>query len=372
MKAVGYIRVSTAEQVKHGWNLDEDRDHVKQIADEQGWDLIEVYDDGGKQGDDPDRDGYNAMLADAGGFDVIVMRDLSRLARDPIIHHTAARLFVKADVRVWTFNGPVDLATPEGEFSASVLADVNRLEKRLIGVRVKQMKAARAEAGEHPGGKRPYGYELADTGRRGKNDKVIYELRPHPVERAVVVRMFEMADAGTSQRQIARTLNTEGIPASRGGRWAPSTVNRVLGSPLYLGKLPRRAGTVDGKHEAIVTKALWQRVNRSRATPERRAGGRPMKSGHLLTRGGLRCGSCGSAMIPVASYRGRAETYKCMGRRDHGSGYCQMPPQRRDVIDGALLTELTSRYFDLDGTRDRLRAQIESEVPMPRQPFRTP
>jgi hypothetical protein len=52
-----------------------------------------------------------------------------------------------------------------------------------------------------------------------------------------------------------------------------------------------------------------------------------------------------------------------MGRRDHGSGYCQMPSQRRDVIDGALLAELTSRYFDLDGTRDRLRAQIESEVP---------
>jgi len=120
----------------------------------------------------------------------------------------------------------------------------------------------------------------------------------------------------------------------------------------------------EGQHEAIVSEALWRRVNASRATPERRAGGRPLLSGHLLTRGLLRCGCCGSAMIPIAAQRGRAEAYTCIGRRDHGPGFCRQPQVQRTLIDGALLAQLTSRYFDLDGTRDRLRERQATELPL--------
>jgi site-specific DNA recombinase len=365
MRACGYVRVSTDEQVADGWNLAEDRKRIAEIADANGWELTDIYDDGGRQGDDPTRPGLLAMLAGLDEIDVVILRSQDRLSRDLGIWAMCSTAFRKAEVRVETFGGTLDLHTPQGEFFNDLMACVGKLEKRTIGVRVKQAKGARARAGGHPGGKRPYGYRQRDVTEDGNPTG---PLIVDPAEKAVVRRMFEMADAGASQRQIARTLNAEGIPASRGGRWAPSTVNRVLGSPLYLGKI-RRRGADDryelhnGQHEAIVNEALWQRVNRSRATPERRAGGRPLKSGHLLTRGGLRCGSCGSAMIPVASYDGRPETYKCIGRRDHGPGHCRMPQQRRDRIDGALLTELTSRYFDLDGTRDRLRARIESEVP---------
>lgn len=209
---------------------------------------------------------------------------------------------------------------------------------------------------------------LADSGRRGKNDKVIYELRPHPVERKVVVRMFEMAEA-TSQRQIARILNEEGIPSSLGARWAQSTVARVLGSPLYIGKIRRKVAgrweIYDGQHEPIIDTDLFGRVNKLRADPERRVGGRPMHSQHLLTRGTLRCGSCGSAMFPVFK-PGRPDVYACLGRRNHGPGLCAQPQLRRELIDEALLAELTSRYLDLDGARERLRDRQASELPLAR------
>jgi site-specific DNA recombinase len=42
MKAVGYIRVSTDEQAKNGWNLEADRTRIAEIADEQSWDLHEA------------------------------------------------------------------------------------------------------------------------------------------------------------------------------------------------------------------------------------------------------------------------------------------------------------------------------------------
>lgn len=233
------------------------------------------------------------------------------------------------------------------------------MEKAKIKRRVRQAKAARAKAGGHPGGRRPYGYRYESEPSR---------LVVDPVEAGVVRRMFALAET-TSQRKIARILNAEGIASSTGARWAQSVVARVLGSPLYLGKIRRRRPDGgwelhDGQHEPIVDEALWQRVNRSRGTPERRAGGRPSASGHLPTRGLLRCGSCGLAMIPVASHRGRAETYKCIGRRDHGPEFCRQPSVRRTLIDEALLGELTSRYFDLDGARDRLREQQAAELPI--------
>jgi site-specific DNA recombinase len=351
MRAAGYIRVSTEEQVKHGWNLDEDR----RLMLERYPDAV-IFDDPGRQGDDPDRPGLLALLSRLSEFDVVIIRQQDRISRDPVIWGTCEAAFRKAEVRVETFTGTIDLDTPQGRFHADLMAAVGKLEKGQIGQRVRQQKVARANAGKPPGGKTPYGYRYADG-----------LLAIDPIEKAVVVRMFKMADAGTSQRQIARILNAEGIPASKGGTWAPSTVSRILRSPLYLGKLPRKAGTVEhALHEAIVDTDLWERVNRSRATPERRAGGRPLLTGHLLTRGLLRCGHCGSAMIPMAGYRDRPEVYKCRGRRDHGPDYCRMPQLRRDVIDGALRAKLTNRYLDWDGARDRLRAQIATEVPLAR------
>ena len=73
------------------------------------------------------------------------------------------------------------------------------------------------------------------------------------------------------------------------GDWAQSAVAKVLSNPLYIGKIRHRVGDdwqlYDGRHEPIVDADLWHRVNRSRATSERRAGGRPLASSHLLTRG---------------------------------------------------------------------------------------
>ena len=131
----------------------------------------------------------------------------------------------------------IDLDTPQGRFVADMMAAVGKLEKGQIAQRVVQAKTARAKAGRHPGGRRPYGYRLADG-----------LLVPDPIEAAVVRRMFELAEAGTSQRQISHTLNAENITTARGGRWAPSTVNRILrarctSAGCHARRAPSRAST---------------------------------------------------------------------------------------------------------------------------------
>ena len=65
IRAAGYLRVSTQEQADKGWNLGEDRKLIRERCDREGWGrLMRIYDDGGRQGDDPDRPGLHALLAD--------------------------------------------------------------------------------------------------------------------------------------------------------------------------------------------------------------------------------------------------------------------------------------------------------------------
>ena len=62
-RAAGYIRVSTEEQRRDGWNLEADRSRIEATIAEQPWTFHAIYDDGARQGDDPDRAG---LPADAG------------------------------------------------------------------------------------------------------------------------------------------------------------------------------------------------------------------------------------------------------------------------------------------------------------------
>ena len=95
MRAAGYIRVSTEEQKVHGWNLGED----SALILERYPDAV-LFDDGGRQGDDPNRPALLAMLGRLDEFDVVIMRQQDRISRDPVIWGTAEAAFRKAGVRV--------------------------------------------------------------------------------------------------------------------------------------------------------------------------------------------------------------------------------------------------------------------------------
>jgi hypothetical protein len=65
-----------------------------------------------------------------------------------------------------------------------------------------------------------------------------------PSEATVVERIFREFIAGVSPKQIAKTLNGEGVPGPFGGAWSPSTIygnskrgTGILNNELYVGRL---------------------------------------------------------------------------------------------------------------------------------------
>ena len=88
------------------------------------------------------------------------------------------------------------------------------------------------------------------------------------------------------------------------------------------------------------------------------------KGGHLLVKGLLRCGVCGDAMLPRKSYRGRPEVYVCRSKCERS---CAMPSVRREKADEPFLASLLDSYIDLDETRRRLEARMESDLSLVRE-----
>src|SRR5439155_209675 len=85
MRAVGYVRVSTAEQAAEGYSLPAQQTAIEAYCKAQNWELVEVHPDAGRSGkSDPGREALMRMLADAtsGQFEPVVFLKIDRLARN--------------------------------------------------------------------------------------------------------------------------------------------------------------------------------------------------------------------------------------------------------------------------------------------------
>ncbi|MGZ6690133.1 MAG: recombinase family protein [Solirubrobacteraceae bacterium] len=210
------------------------------------------------------------------------------------------------------------------------------------------------------GGPRPFGYHWApwldEQGkRRSRLEQVAAEV-------PVVERIYADCLGGVSQMRIATALNREGVKSSTGKRWTQASVRSVLTNPIYMGKVRHKGEVYEGAHEAIISEETWsavQRRNSAQAKSPNNGGGRYPKGSHLMVKGLLRCGTCRSAMAPRTDPRANgpaSETYHCLGRYGDVAS-CDQTPIDRVTVDEAILTELSTRYLDLEATRERLASK---------------
>jgi len=97
----------------------------------------------------------------------------------------------------------IDPATPAVEMTATVVAAMAEIERRLIGQPTKDALAA----------KRAEGVQLR---------------RPREMSAETVERIEKLYGSGLSMAAIARKLNEEGVETPRGGRWHHAGVVRAL------------------------------------------------------------------------------------------------------------------------------------------------
>jgi site-specific DNA recombinase len=358
MRVAIYARFSDAER-QNARSCEDQIALCRAHAERRGWTVVAVYQDDGISGFAmANRPGILAAVAAAlrGEFDVLLVEDEDRLARN--LGHLAQ---LKDEIefaggRLATLQHDVlELmhVAFKGSGAQQYLIDLGRKTRR--GVR------ANAERGLWLGG-RKYGYRSQPGGATTID----------AAEADVVRRIFTLfADDHLTFREIADTLNREGVPALRGNGWCASTLhgdaargNGILRSELYAGvkvwnrdevrKDPRTGRRIhhwkppqEWQRKAvpelrIVDADLWDRAQVRLADTAQgplAARGNRLKPG--LFQGLVKCGACGSTF--GSHGRGRLA---CVGRREKGLAFCGVTRMiDRRSVDESILQGLKTRLL---------------------------
>ncbi|MHA1331607.1 MAG: recombinase family protein, partial [Candidatus Hodarchaeales archaeon] len=122
IKAVGYIRVSTDEQVS-GFSLDAQEERIKAYAKSQDYVLVDTYKDDGYSAKDLNRPAIKKLLTDcsSGKFSILLLYKLDRLTRRLKDLTEILEYLDKHGVKIESITEPFETKTAPGRLMLNVL-----------------------------------------------------------------------------------------------------------------------------------------------------------------------------------------------------------------------------------------------------------
>ena len=392
MKCVLYPRVSTEMQVD-GFSLDGQRNSLKRFADREEMIVVDIYEDAGKSGKSIEgRPAFKKMLSDIENglqIDYILVYKLSRFGRNAADILNSLEFIQSYGINLICIEEGIDSAQASGKLLISVLSAVAEIERENIIEQTMNGRKEKARQGGWNGGFAPYGYYLKEK------NLFIQE------EEAEAIRIIydKFANTEMGYGGVAQYLNLQGIKKiqrqnGKLNEWSGSLVRQILDNPVYCGKIAfgRRAkekikGTknqyrqawqedyivAEGKHEAIVSEELWNRVREKRIETGIKP---PSKIGkersHLLT-GLLRCPACGGPMYTNKhAWTNKDGTYKevyyyvCSRNRNVRGKSCTYKAMlKKTEIEPLVITsikELVSNKTFAEEVKSRIGTQIDTTI----------
>ena len=379
-KAAIYCRLSEEDKNKENatddsGSIQNQKAMLREYAERMGWELYGIYSDDDYAGSDRNRPEFKRLLADAQArkFDIILCKTQSRFTRElELVERYIHGLFPIWNIRFVSIVDNADTANKGNKKSRQINGLVNEWYLEDMSESIKSALDSRRKSGFHIGSFAPYGYK--------KDPYVKGHLLVDEEAAAVVREVFTLFLQGCGKTAIARILNDRGIPnpteykrqqglrfklppSKNGVLWKYSAISDMLRNETYVGNLvqgkyesvsyktsvnrPRpkeKWFRVEGTHEPIIDRALWDRVQKMIA--ER---AKPFALGTVgLFAGKARCISCG--YILRSSKSGGRHFLGCPSRY-YANGSCQgafisVNRLEKMVIDE--LKRLNAEYLDMD------------------------
>lgn len=224
MRVMGYVRVSTDEQVSNGVSLDAQEGKIRAYCTAKDWDLLGVIRDEGISAKNLKRPGLQSILEKIHkrngnrGFDGIIVVKLDRLTRSVGDLAHLNRLFELNKFTLVSIQESVDTSTASGKLFHNIIACLSEWERGIISERTRDALRHKRSKGELAG-EVPYGYTLNDDGKT---------LDPIPKEQEVLDRIRTLRESTFSYSRIAEHLNNHGVATKKGSSWYPESVRSVL------------------------------------------------------------------------------------------------------------------------------------------------
>lgn len=346
-KVAIYIRVSTNKE-EQKLSLQNQQELFVNYISSKGWSVYKFYVDvdSGTKGKRPE---IQRLINDAENkkFDVIISKELSRLARNSELSYRIKNIAENNNIHI---DGAINtLDGNRGMFG--MYAWLYEQESQRTSERIKYSKALRCRRGLFNGAIAPYGYYIKDGSLYIRNDST-----PD-----IVKRIFNEYISGNGFDSIAMKLYEEEIPSpsqiankpNATEKWHWSGVRNILENPHYTGSLHQARSSVisvtsnrrslvdrenfiviENTHEALISKDDFKLVQ-SLIKSRRKI--RPKQNIHLFSNM-IFCQDCGHGMHFKKNRRG----YICGNYNKHGSKACSDHIVRESELSNFVLTEIIS------------------------------
>jgi len=235
-----YIRVSTQDQVQHGFSLDAQQDSLQNYAKAMGYDLFKIYRDEGKSAKDMNRPEMKQMLIDAkeNKFSAIFIYKLDRFSR------SLKDLILTIDqLKEWgidfiSLQDKIETTSASGKLMFHIISSFAEFERNIIGDRTKFGMERKAKEGGFIT-RAPKGYEIINK-----------QLVLNKEQAEEVKQIFEeFLNTPISLTQLAKKNNL-----------TTSGIIKLLKNTTYLGKVKFANQESQGTHKPIIDPNLFDRV----------------------------------------------------------------------------------------------------------------
>ena len=301
---VFYGRVSTEHEAQLEAFKNQLQWYEDQLKMHPNWKLvepIETYLDKGITGTQAKkRPGFLHMINDAksGKFAMEVTRDDCRFARNTVDTLAYARQLKEIGIQIYfVFDNIKTIQDNDGEYRLTIMANNAQEESRRISERAKAGQYISRANGVLYGTGNILGYKRirrkSDPDKKNAiGDKSVPTFEVVPEQAETVRLIFEMYAEGYGLKRIKNYLEQNGYKTATGKtKWFESSLSRILGNPMYIGKqyqcqtevldfLSHRVKKnskedyvlIEGDFEPIISEELFQKVQEIRASKVVKAG----------------------------------------------------------------------------------------------------
>jgi hypothetical protein len=249
-----------------------------------------------------------------------------------------------------------DNSTAAGRSQMRKDADYAEEERELIRERTQGGIQEKAEDGLYPGGMVPFGWDVAERGKKGVSHYVLSEA-----EAATLRRARELFLEKRSWRETALALNGEQLTTRSGTPWTAHNIRaRLLGDAVLENRVVWRGAKAERDQDGnpvygeTVTIALPQILSEKEieelktAVAQRRPSVKTRSRVYLLT--GLMTSPCGQT-YEGHQHRPTEVIYRCKGRHESYAGagdQCSCPYLEATAIERQVWGDVVALLSDAD------------------------
>ena|SRR5579864_3762149 len=329
MGAIGYVRVSTAEQAKQQYNLPVQEGKVRAFCQEQSLPVLCLFTDRGESARTADRPEFQRMIEycrareNRDKVTHVVVADLSRLARNVVDQGTTIATLKQLGITVVSVDEPITDDTAAGKLARNMLGAMNQFFSDSLSERIRFRMKAGLDAGRF--------LHYAPIGYQNVNKDLCVDH-----ERAPLIRhAFELIASGNyaTTDSVLSLVTAMGLRTRRGNPLTKQSWGRLLCNPIYAGWIRDGNTQVRGKHEALVSEETFQAVQ-DRINGKSRPHAKLNEDFPL--RGFVKCAGCGKNLT-AGWAKGRKERYARYWCWTKG---CSAVGVSRDDIEGRFVSLL--------------------------------